>query len=112
LGADADAVLMGNGLVRATVRDPNVFVPVIIIHRFLEEAARAVDEPHFGVHMGERSDLAGWPPFVFVPASPALTVGTAHVLAPDRVTRLAAGVSEVTGCVSQWGIGSRKVLKD
>lgn len=47
---------------------------------------------------------------IFVPASPALTVGTVHVVNPDRVTRLEAGISEFTGCVSQWGIGSRKVL--
>jgi uncharacterized membrane protein len=47
---------------------------------------------------------------VFVPASPALTVGVVHVVDPDRVERLAAGVADVTGCVSQWGIGSNKVL--
>jgi uncharacterized membrane protein len=63
----------------------------------------------FGMVMDENEDGTLT---VFVPASPALTVGTVHVLSPDRVMRLAAGVSEVTGCVSQWGIGSRKVLKD
>ncbi len=47
---------------------------------------------------------------VFVPASPALTVGVVHVVDPDRVTRLEAGISDVTGCVSQLGIGSRKVV--
>jgi hypothetical protein len=33
-----------------------------------------------------------------------------HVVDPGLVTRLEAGVADVTGCVSQWGIGSRKVL--
>ncbi len=47
---------------------------------------------------------------IFVPASPALTVGVVHVVNPSLVTRLEASVSDVTGCVSQWGIGSRKVL--
>ena len=74
LGADADAILMGNALVRETVLDPNVFVPPIVIHRFLEDAARAVDDPYLGVHVGERLDLAGWPPFVDA-VSRATTVG-------------------------------------
>ena len=47
---------------------------------------------------------------VFVPAAPALTVGVVHVVDPSLVTRLEASVADVTGCVSQWGIGSRKVL--
>ncbi len=74
LGADADAILMGNALVRETVRDPNVYVPAIVIHRFLEEAARAVDDPYLGVHVGERLDLAGWGPFVDA-VSRATTLG-------------------------------------
>jgi len=49
---------------------------------------------------------------IFVPASPALTVGVVHVVNPKLVTRLEASVADVTGCVSQWGIGSRKVLSE
>jgi AraC-like DNA-binding protein len=74
LGADADAILMGNALMRETVHDPNVFVPVVVINRFLEDAARAIGNPHLGVHVGERLDLAGWPPFVDA-VSRATTVG-------------------------------------
>jgi uncharacterized membrane protein len=49
---------------------------------------------------------------IFVPASPALTVGVVHVVDPNLVTRLEASVADVTGCVSQWGIGSRKVVSE
>ena len=63
----------------------------------------------FGMIMDENEDGSLT---VFVPASPALTVGVVHVVAPDRITRLEAGISDVTGCVSQWGIGSRKVLSE
>jgi uncharacterized membrane protein len=49
---------------------------------------------------------------VFVPASPALTVGVVHVVKPNLVTRPEASVADVTGCVSRWGIGSRKVLAE
>jgi hypothetical protein len=64
LEIDADAVLVRNGLVRETVCDPNVFVPSIVIHRFLEDAARTAGQPYFGVMVGERLDLPSWPPFV------------------------------------------------
>jgi len=47
---------------------------------------------------------------IFVPASPALTVGAVHVVNPSLVTRLDKSLSDVTGCVSQWGIGSGKLL--
>ena len=74
LAVDADVVLMSNGLMRETVHDPNVFVPSIVIHRFLEDAARAAGQPHFGVVVGELLDLAGWPPFVDA-VSRATTLG-------------------------------------
>lgn len=61
----------------------------------------------FGLIMDENEDGTLT---IFVPASPALTVGIVHVVDPELVTRLDASVADVTGCVSQWGIGSRKVL--
>ena len=47
---------------------------------------------------------------VFVPTAPALTVGTLHLVSRDRVTFLDANAVEVANCISQWGIGSEKVL--
>jgi len=47
---------------------------------------------------------------VFVPSAPALTVGSLHLVDRDRVTLLEAGSMEVTNCISQWGIGSQKIL--
>jgi uncharacterized membrane protein len=41
---------------------------------------------------------------VFVPSAPAMTVDS------DRVTVIEDGAMELTNCVSQWGIGSRKVF--
>ncbi len=64
LRLNTDAVLTANGLVRETVHDADVFVPVIVIHRFLEDAARAASNPYFGVHVGETLDLSRWSPFV------------------------------------------------
>ncbi|MCP4406479.1 MAG: AraC family transcriptional regulator [Gammaproteobacteria bacterium] len=64
LRLDTDAVLTANGLVRETVIDPNVFVPIIVIHRFLEDAARAANDPYLGVHVGESLELSSWSPFV------------------------------------------------
>ena len=47
---------------------------------------------------------------VFVPAVPTLTVGGLHVVDRERITMLEAGSIDVTNCISQWGIGSRKIL--
>ncbi len=47
---------------------------------------------------------------VFVPSAPALTVGSLHVVDRERVTILEAGGMDVTNCISQWGIGSQKIL--
>jgi uncharacterized membrane protein len=47
---------------------------------------------------------------VFVPSVPTLTVGSLHVVDRERVTLLEAGSIDVTNCISQWGIGSRKIL--
>jgi uncharacterized membrane protein len=47
---------------------------------------------------------------VFVPSVPTLTMGSLHVVDRERVTMLEAGSIDVTNCISQWGIGSRKIL--
>ena len=47
---------------------------------------------------------------VFVPSVPTLTVGSLHVVDPERVTMLEAGSMDVTNCISQWGVGSQKIL--
>ncbi len=73
-GLDADAVLLQNGLVRSTVQDPNIFVPVILIHRFLEDSASASGNPYFGAQVGERLNLAAWPPLMDA-AARASTLG-------------------------------------
>jgi uncharacterized membrane protein len=47
---------------------------------------------------------------VFVPSAPTLAVGTVHIVARDRVRPLDANFGDFSGCVSQWGAGSRKLL--
>lgn len=47
---------------------------------------------------------------VFIPSAPTLTVGAVHVVDRDRVRVLDCGLMSVTDCVSQWGVGSAKVL--
>jgi len=47
---------------------------------------------------------------VFVPSVPTLTVGSLHIVDRERVTMLEAGSIDVTNCISQWGIGSQKIL--
>lgn len=49
---------------------------------------------------------------VFIPASPAVTVGNVYVVASDRVTILNASPVDLLDCLSQWGAGSGKYLQD
>lgn len=74
LRLNTNALLTSNGLVRETVLDPNVFVPVVVVHRFLEGAAEEANDPYFGVRVGESLDLSNWPPFVDA-VSRATTLG-------------------------------------
>lgn len=63
-GVNTNAVLATSSLVRETVLDVSVFVPPIVIHRFLEDAAYAAQDPYFAVRVGEKLDWAAWPPTI------------------------------------------------
>jgi uncharacterized membrane protein len=47
---------------------------------------------------------------VFIPSVPTLTMGSLHIVDRERVTMIEAGSIDVTNCISQWGIGSQKIL--
>ncbi len=71
---NANAVLAANGLVRDTLLDKSVFVPPIVIHRFLEDAASTAGDPHLCVRVGEALDVTRWAPLVDA-ATRATTLG-------------------------------------
>lgn len=48
---------------------------------------------------------------VFAPSTPALTMGTVHLVGPERVTYLETKTVELANCLSQWGIGSAQALR-
>jgi uncharacterized membrane protein len=47
---------------------------------------------------------------VFVPLAPMVSMGSVYIVEDERVTILEANALEVTGCISQWGVGSREIL--
>ena len=47
---------------------------------------------------------------VFVPSVPTVTMGSLHIVDRERITMLETGSIDVTNCISQWGIGSQKIL--
>ena len=61
----------------------------------------------FGLVMEENADDTVT---VFVPSAPTMAVGMVHVVQKDRVSVLKASLSDLSTCVSQWGVGSRKLL--
>jgi AraC-like DNA-binding protein len=59
---DVNAVLASSGLARERVADQDVFVPPIVVHRFLEEAAQAAGDRYLCARVGETLDERSWPP--------------------------------------------------
>jgi uncharacterized membrane protein len=49
---------------------------------------------------------------VFVPTSPVITVGTVYILERNRVSYLDASTMDFVNCVTEWGVGSSKLLGD
>ncbi len=47
---------------------------------------------------------------VFVPSSPALTIGVVHVVKKELLTLLDAKTRDMTGCISNWGAGSDALI--
>ena len=47
---------------------------------------------------------------VFVPSSPAITIGTIYIVDRSRVTPLEVSMIDVVDCISQWGIGSGRII--
>ena len=47
---------------------------------------------------------------VFIPAAPALTFGTVHIVAAERVEKLSAKLTQVIDCISKIGCGSSRLL--
>lgn len=60
----ANVVLLQQRLAREAVDNPDVFVPPLVIHRFLEAAADALQDPCFSLKVGEQFQLDSWPPFL------------------------------------------------
>lgn len=47
---------------------------------------------------------------VYVPSVPVPTVGSIYVVKRERLTLLDARAADVADCISQWGVGSKKVV--
>ncbi len=60
---DSNAVLSRNGLSKEAMYDNEIFVPAIVVHRFLESAAEAAQDTYLGVFIGENLEYSEWAPF-------------------------------------------------
>jgi AraC-like DNA-binding protein len=99
-GLETNAVLKASGLVRDALFDHDVFVPPIVVHRFLEDAARAAGDPYLCARVGETLDDATWPPLVDA-VSRARTLG-------DFVIRfIRAAKDEATSAKHVLEVGQR-----
>lgn len=60
---DATPLLEQFGLTLDAVRSPDVFVAAHLVYQFMEQAATTANDPYFGLRVGEKLELASWPPF-------------------------------------------------
>ncbi|MDW3221465.1 MAG: helix-turn-helix domain-containing protein [Paracoccaceae bacterium] len=60
-GVDPEPVLESVGLTMSAVRQEGTSVHVMVMHHFLENCAKAVDDPTFCAKIGSRLDPTGWP---------------------------------------------------
>jgi uncharacterized membrane protein len=49
---------------------------------------------------------------VFLPMAPTPTVGTVHVVRPEDLQHLDVSMTDAVGCLTQWGIGVRDLLRN
>ncbi len=47
---------------------------------------------------------------VFVPSTPSVALGVLHIVEKTRVTFLGASHLEIVNCITEWGVGSNKVI--
>lgn len=91
--------LIGN-ILKGFAKDTHAYPPVLLhLHGPGSAVLGFVMEKH------ENGVLA-----VFAPSAPALTVGTLHLVEPERVTYLDTSTVNLANCLSQWGLGSGAAL--
>jgi len=92
-GLDADSLLQQHGLVRASINDTNLFIPVNIIHKMLEDCARLSGDPYFCLYVGEQLDVSRWSPLIDA-ATRASSLG-------DFLTRFILATTDDASSVTQ-----------
>lgn len=60
LDVDIDAFLRSLGIDPVKVQSPDTRLPIETYLRIQDEAARYVDDPYFGLHMGEYAEAGSW----------------------------------------------------
>jgi AraC-like DNA-binding protein len=60
LGVDVDVFLRSLGIDPQTFKSPDEYIPVETYLLLEEEAARYVDDPYFGLHVGEFAEAGSW----------------------------------------------------
>jgi uncharacterized membrane protein len=75
-----------------------------------QPALAALFGPGTGVFCLVMEDNGDGTVTIFVPSAPTMAMGMVHVVDKERVTALKTNLSDLSTCISQWGVGSRKVL--
>lgn len=104
-GIDPEVVLEASGLTLSAVSDDNAKMHVIVIHQFLEIAAKFAEDPTFAATAGLRLDTSGWS-FLSAAEERANSLGdflTGYVSGANQVNSSVAAYLEVRDALAVFG---------
>ncbi len=105
LHVDTNAFLRSLDIEPETVRSPDVYIPVETYLRIQDEAAGLVNDPYFGLHMGEFAEPSSWSILGFLMMN-CKTLGEAF----EKSGRYSRIISNLIDARPKLGLGKVRVV--
>ncbi|MEP5168743.1 MAG: helix-turn-helix domain-containing protein [Shimia thalassica] len=102
-GIDPEPVFESVGLTESAIFEADLSVHVMVIHQFVENAAKSAKDPFFGARVGNKLDVRGWPILKDAEAR-ASTVGDFLSIFIARSNEIASSVTEHLNIVGQTAV--------
>ncbi|MDV7142000.1 helix-turn-helix domain-containing protein [Tropicimonas sp. TH_r6] len=102
-GVNPEPVFSSVGLTEGATWEADLSVHVMVIHQFVENAAKSAKDPYFGARVGSKLDVQGWPVLADAEAR-ASTVGDYLSIFIARANEIASSVTEYLNVAGQTAV--------
>ncbi|WP_353390380.1 helix-turn-helix domain-containing protein [Ruegeria sp. HU-ET01832] len=102
-GIEPEPVFESVGLTESAIYEADLSVHVMVIHQFVENAAKSAEDPFFGARVGSKLDVQGWTILEDAEAR-ATTVGDFLSIFIARSNEIASSVTEHLNIVGQTAV--------